>query len=200
MAKHIDVDKHQAAFRLYAKVRNKSRVSQELGIPVATIHVWAKQEGWDTKLNDLRSKLEGQIQVLRDAKDNAVVQDQISSLNLLEHLETTIAEVLLENQIRPTRWSDVIQTLSFIQKEKRLITGQPTEIPDGTIEITAKNVEDVEKDINTFLRLTGRGNGKDKPAAVTSVEPIPKENERASKPITPSITQADEMKPDEQEN
>lgn len=193
MAKHIDVDKHQAAFRLYAKVRNKSRVSQELGIPVATIHVWAKQEGWDTKLNDLRSKLEGQIQILRDAKDNTIVQDQISSLNLLEHLETTIAEVLLENQIRPTRWSDVIQTLSFIQKEKRLITGQTTEITDGTLEVTAKNEEDIDKDIHTFLRLTGRSNGKDKPTNISATTPVPEENTRAAKPITPSITQADEL-------
>lgn len=204
MSKHIDVDKHQQAFRLYAKCRNKSRVSKDLGIPVATIHVWAKQEGWDNKLNDLRSKLEGQLDVLRKAKDDAVLQDQVTQINLLEHLESIVADVLLENQIRPARWSDVIQTLTFIQKEKRLITGQPTEIQDGAIEVTAKDEKDMDKDIHTFLRLTGRGNGKNKPAEAgpkeedTPQTPSPtvkadtKDNVM-DRPITPSITSAEEV-------
>ncbi len=169
MSKPIDVDRRQRAYQLYARYRNISKVSKELGIPVATLHVWKKQEGWDDKLINLQEQLKGSLEIIERAKDNTVVQGEIAQLNVLQHLETLVNQILVDNTIRPAKWSDVIKTLEYVQKERRLLLGENTENVKNAIEIEAKDEKEMEKDTDEFARLLGYER-KAKPAAPVEVK------------------------------
>jgi len=168
MSKSIDVDRRQRAFQLFARYRNLSRVSKELGIPVATLHVWKKQEGWEEKLVTLQEQLKGSLSILEKAKDNAVVAGEIAQLNVLQHLETMVAEVLVGRTIQMSKWSDVIKTLEYVQKEKRLLLGENTENVKNAIEIEKKDEKEMERDTEEYARLLG---WEKKAQPVSSKEP-----------------------------
>ncbi len=170
MAKPIDIDRRQRAYQLFARYRNISKVSKELGIPVATLHVWKKQEGWEEKLTRLQEQLKGSIAVLERAKDNVVVQEEIDQLNVLQHLETLVNQILVDNTIRPAKWSDVIKTLEFVQKERRLLLGEKTENIKNIIEIEAKSEKDMEKDTDEFAKILGYEKIKSPPNTAAVVE------------------------------
>lgn len=157
MGRLPDVERRQTAFRLFVRYRNKSQVSRETGIPVATLHVWAKEDSWELKLSDLQSTLQGQMEVLKDAQNDLVQKDMLTEMQLLEHLQNKISGALLGNLIVPTTWQDVIKGLEFINKEKRLILGNPTEraINHDTIDVTGMKEEDLDRHIARMQSLIG---------------------------------------------
>lgn len=154
MGKPQDINRRRQAFRLYCRYHNLLQVSKELGVPYPTLHVWYKEEGWDQQVKDRQVRLQGSVDVLKKAQDNLVLEDQISELKLLEHLEVTVHNILLNEEARPNSWKDVIDTLKFVFQEKRLILGEPTERTINTIETSAMSEKDLDNAIEDLKKLT----------------------------------------------
>src|SRR5215204_4704331 len=133
MSKILDQNRRDMAFRLYARYNDMEQVAHETGIPLATLQSWRRTESWDTKLRDLRAKLQASLGTLQRAREDEVLQDMVSDLKLLEFLELQIGEAMLKHNIRPTTFKDVISGLDFIMKQKRLITGRATEISSAPL-------------------------------------------------------------------
>jgi hypothetical protein len=155
MGKVPDVHRRRQAFRLYVRYQNLLQVSKELGIPYPTLHGWYKEEHWDQQLKDRQERLRGSVDVIKKAQDNLILQDQISELKLLEHLEVTVHNLMLNEEVRPSNWKDVIDTLKFVFQEKRLILGEPTERTVNTIEVSSMSEKDLDKEIENLHRLAG---------------------------------------------
>jgi hypothetical protein len=157
MSKLPDLERRRQAFRLYVRYQNLLQVSKELAIPYTTIHNWYKEEQWGQKLKDRQMRLQGSIDVIKKAQDNLILEDQVSELKLLEHLETTVHNIMLTDEVRPSNWKDVIETLKFVFQEKRLILGEPTQRAVNTIDVSSMNEKDLDKAIEDLRRF-------DKPA------------------------------------
>lgn len=174
MSKIPDLDRRRQAFRLMARYRNMLQVSKELNIPYATLQRWAKEEDWDQKLKDRQARLQGSLDVLRRAQNNLILEDQVNELKILEHLETMIHEILLNEEARPSSWRDVVETMKFVFQEKRLLLGEPTERTVNTIEVSSLKDEEIDKHINDLKRLI-QDNPDGKPTYVTPVEDRPQD-------------------------
>lgn len=155
MAGVPDFSRREAAFRLYAEYKNLSKVSKELKIPTQTLNKWKKELKWEDKLALLRDKLRGQQEILDNAKDNFQVAQDLKEIALLELLEEEVADVLKTKRITIRSWRDVITTLEFTKKQRRLLQGEPTEIPKGEIDVTFTREEDLDKHIEELQRLVG---------------------------------------------
>ena len=153
MGKIPDVDRRRQAFRLYVRYQNLMQVSKETNIPYATLMRWKDEEDWEQKIKDRQGRLQGSLDILKKAQDNLILQDQVNELKLLEHLETTIHEILLSEEVRPSSWKDVVDTLKFVFQEKRLILGEPTERTVNTIEVDAMKEEELDSNIDNLRRL-----------------------------------------------
>ncbi len=156
MSRLPDFEKRQTAFRLYVRLRNVSRVSKETGIPVATIHVWKKEEQWEMKLADIQKTVSSQVEVIKEAQTNLAVKDQVSELQLLELLQHKVSNALVELNIGPTTWRDIIQGMEYISKEKRLILGQPTERATNTIEVSSMSGDELDKHIEQMQAIVSK--------------------------------------------
>lgn len=156
MSRLPDFEKRQTAFRLFVRLRNVSRVSKETGIPVATLHVWKKEEQWEMKLTDIQKTVSSQVEVLKEAQTNLAVKDQLSELQLLELLQQKVSNALVNLNIGPTTWKDVIAGMEYISKEKRLILGQPTERGIQTIEVSSMSGDELDKHIEEMQSLVAK--------------------------------------------
>lgn len=157
MARRRNYADREKAFQLYAKLHcNKSAVGREMGIPVQTIAIWCKEEDWDNKLRALQTKLRSQYEILQKAKDNVVLQNKIGDLNILEAIELKVAEALTRDtgQLQINSMKDAILAMEFVNKEKRLILGEPTE--RAFIETTAKNEKQLDDEIDQLTELVRR--------------------------------------------
>jgi hypothetical protein len=158
MAGVPDYSRREAAFKLYAQYRNMSRVSKELKIPIQTLHSWKKQEKWQDKLTQLRDKLRTQHDVLKKADENFILEKDLSQLKLLEVLEQEVSKALLGEgrpKIEILEWKDLIKTLEFTAKERRLLMGEPTEREINTLEVPFLREEDLDKHIAELKRYIG---------------------------------------------
>lgn len=155
MAGVPDLAKREAAFKLYAQLKNISRVSKELKIPPQTLHVWKKKEDWDGKLASLKDKLRAQLDTLKKAEEDFIVEKDVNKVKILEVLEAEVAKAITEQKVQITRWDDLIKTLEFCAKERRLLMGEPTERQDGAIEVSFMREEDLDKSIKELNRFLG---------------------------------------------
>jgi hypothetical protein len=110
---------------------------------------------WEAKLAQLRDKLRGQQEILDNAKDNFQVSQDLNEIKLLQLLEEEVADVLNHKKVGITSWRDVITTLEFTKKQRRLLQGEPTEIPKGEIDVTFTREEDLDKHIEELQRVIG---------------------------------------------
>jgi len=150
MAKQPDLARRKDAYRLYLRCRNKLQVSRELGIPAATLHVWAKEEHWDVKIARDQELLTQARSALSRAEQNADTADQVNELKLLDWLEGKVSEKLITEEITPNSWKDVLDTLKFVSHQRRLITGEPTE--NNAIETSAMKEQDLDAEISRMRR------------------------------------------------
>lgn len=153
MAGVPDFARRDKAFRLYAQYKNMSKVSKELKIPTQTLLVWKKQEKWDEKLAQLREKLKGQMEILQKAEDNFVIERDLQKIKLIEILEEEVAKAIEEKKVVIEKWQDVIKTLEFTTKERRLLLGEPTDRTNGAIDVSFMKEEDLDKEIADLRRL-----------------------------------------------
>jgi len=155
MAGVPDFSKREAAFRLYAQYRNLSKVSKELKIPTQTLHKWKKELQWNEKLSQLQDKLRGQKDILDKAADNFIVAKDLTELKLLDFLEEEVADVLNKKKVGINSWRDVITTLDFVKKQRRLLLGETTEIEATTVEVHFTKEEDLDTHIEELQRVIG---------------------------------------------
>jgi hypothetical protein len=181
MSQMQDVERRRQSFRLFARYQNLMQVSKELNIPYATLQRWSKEEDWPQRLKDRQTRLTGSLEVLQKAQNNLILEDQVNELKILEHLETMIHELLINEEVRPSSWKDVVDTMKFVFTEKRLILGEPTERSVNTIEVSGLKEEDLDKNIASLrdlLKDTPKGQTKYvsailKPPVAPVVEGIP---------------------------
>lgn len=155
MSKIPDIDRRRQCFRLYVRYQNLMQVSKETNVPYATLQRWKDEEDWEQKIKDRQNRLQGSLDILKKAQDNLILADQVNELKLLEHLETMIHEILLNEEVRPSSWKDVVDTMKFVFQEKRLILGEPTERTVTTIEVNDMKDADLDSNIEDLRRLSG---------------------------------------------
>lgn len=155
MSGRPDLARRDKAFHLYAQYRNMSKVSKELKIPTQTILRWKNEDQWELKLSQLKDRLRSQHEIIEKAKDNVVLEKDLSDLRLIETLEAEVAEAITSKKIQILDWKDAIKTLEFTRKERRLIMGEPTDRPNGEIEVTFTREEDLDKHIDDLKRFIG---------------------------------------------
>lgn len=149
-----DFSRREKAFHLYAQLKNMSKVAKELKIPTQTLWAWKKSEKWDEKLDQLKDKLRGQYEVLKKAEDDFVLAQDISKVKLIEVLEGEVAKAITEKRVVIDKWSDLIKTLEFTSKERRLLMGETTEIEKNCIEVKGMNEQEIDehiKDLEKFI-------------------------------------------------
>lgn len=171
MPRPPQIEKRQAAFNLYLKCRNLLQVSRELDIPAATLHVWKRDGQWDEKILNQQQLLSHYQGVLQKAQENLQIDSQITELKLLEFLEAKVAELLLSENVRPTSWKDVLITIDFVTKQKRLIMGEPTERGVHTIEASAMKEKDLDDEIQRLAKIVGEpADAAVMPAAIAPIK------------------------------
>jgi len=174
MAKQPDLERRRNAHRLYLRCRNLLQVSRELGIPAATLHVWKKQEDWDAKISRDQELLTQARSAIARAQQSAETADQINELKLLDFLEGKVAELLVTEEVRPTSWKDVLDTVKLVSHQRRLITGDPTE--NNTIETSAMKEKDLDDEIIKLRRALAEAENKlPVPADIVPAEKEPHE-------------------------
>lgn len=153
MAGVPDVVRRKKAFELYVQYKNMSKVSKELKIPTQTIHKWKTEENWDIKINQLRSKLQSQLDINQKAQDDINVQKDLAKLNALDLLDQKVAEAITSGQVQIRTWKDIISTMEFTTKERRLILGEPTHRGDDAVDVSFTKEEDLDKHIEELKRF-----------------------------------------------
>ncbi len=157
-----DFPRRERAFRLWAQYRNMSKVSKELKIPTQTLLSWKKSEQWEDKLAQLKDKLRGQYDVLKKAEDSFILEKDLAKIKLIEVLEEQVSKAITENRVIIDKWSDIIKTLEFTTKERRLLMGEPTEREINTIEVQGMSEEDLDShigDLKKFIDGSSDGSG-----------------------------------------
>lgn len=124
----VDLKKREQAYILYQRSRNLTMVAQEMGVDKSTIVRWKKEENWDSKLLALGRVLRDRMDVNEKAKSDIILQDMRTELNLLDLLDTQIAEAIYVRGLRPEKWADVLATLKYSTERKDKIFGKAKEI------------------------------------------------------------------------
>ncbi len=153
MARQPDLQTREDAYRLWAKIGNASKVAKEMKINIQTIHVWKKQDRWEERKARMQDKLAGQLQVMERAKENLVLDDAIQGIKLLSYLEEEVAKALITERVVIQSWKDVIDTMKFIQGEKRMILGEPTSRTE--IEVKGMSEKDLDDNIKDLMKFAG---------------------------------------------
>lgn len=122
-------DRRKEAFKLFCQVGNKAAVARKLGVSSAIVYSWARADGWEDHREKIRDQLKIQLQFLRTASDNKVVQLLSADIAFLEYLQETVAEKIITQAIEPKTWRDVIMTQKFIFECKEKIIGSLRDDP-----------------------------------------------------------------------
>lgn len=116
-------DRRKEAFKLFCQTGNKAAVARKLGVSSAIVYSWARADGWEDNRKRIREQLKIQLQFLRTASDNKVVQLLSADIAFLEYLQEKVAEKIVTQAIEPKTWRDVIMTQKFIFECKEKIIG-----------------------------------------------------------------------------
>ena len=113
----------------------------------------------------MQTRLQGALKAYDAIEKNSILESEVNELKVLEMLEKEVYTVLLEKTIKPTKWSDVIETVEMVTKQKRLLLGRPTERSVNTIDITGMDEKDLDGRIAALKLLT-----ESQPAEITKEE------------------------------
>lgn len=133
MSRTIDQQRKDMAFRLYIKGQEPTSIAAELSVGVSTVQKWIRDDDWANKARVIRSRITDSLAITRRLKADTLMQDRLAELRMLEFLEGSAGDAII-NGVRPTTWSDVLKTLDYVSKQRKLLTGQPTERVGATRE------------------------------------------------------------------
>lgn len=166
MSKLPDYERRSQAFRLFVRLRNISQVSKEIGIPVATLHAWKKEEEWERKVAEMQSRIQGALQVYDRIETNSLMDSQVCELKLLEMLEKEAYDLLKNGTVKPSSWRDVLQTVDLVTRRRALITGQPTERINGAIDVTSMDEKQLDEHTKNLQQIVQRNFAAIDPATI----------------------------------
>lgn len=138
-----DRERREYCFQLYRKVQNLNHISRETGIAVTTLWRWAQEEKWDDKVLAFQEELQKHTQLLEDAKKSTELEQEVRELSFLKFLEKIIFDKIAGGELQPESWKDVLDTLKYIDNQRRLITGQPTQVVK-TQSLSVEKVQQIE--------------------------------------------------------
>ncbi len=164
MARSKDDEKRKQAYLSYKKNRNVAKVSEETGISATSLHRWKDEENWDNKLVVGQQKFSAFLDVMKQAETNELLKDDLKNFQLLDTLESIVAEKVYFEEIVPTNWNDIISTIRFVVEQKRLILGKPTAhtVKDINVRVSSLSESELDTDIERTKRAiataaTGEG-------------------------------------------
>lgn len=123
MGRTKDIFNRNKAFHLYAKSRNVTKVSEELGIPGPTLFVWKREDKWDERIQEIEVSLQNRITDSEDdsSEDNEAITsltkslaEQINSLNLMDQT----ADAAVANEFKDISLQQVIKIKEFTSKQR----------------------------------------------------------------------------------
>lgn len=168
MSKLPDFSARQQAFTLYTAGMSQSDIAKELDVAANTINTWKKRDKWDKKPTQSSSP----AQELTDLPAKLAAGIPPDSKDLLDQVKLKLADAIINGQIAPRKWKDIIDTLSFLSRDWTSGDGRKKVEAD----ITDLNDTDLDREIAELKRL---GNDKDEDEAeiivpkrdVTEIEP-----------------------------
>lgn len=142
---------HRQAFELWCQVGTFRSVADTPGMPSHdTVAQWAKKSypcrcpwhGWEALKARRQEEVRHAIDVVRaepsQQDTDGWVVDDVAMLRALAFIEkVAMAEVEKdedENPLRPRSWSDILSTLQVVNKERRTILGEPSEIRETRVD------------------------------------------------------------------
>jgi hypothetical protein len=118
MSKLSDPKKRDEAFKSYCRYRDMDLIAQEMGVSVQTVYNWRREDKWDTKLEDLSTRFQGVMNVMKRAEQDLIIADWFSELRLLEFLELQAGQAIAIDGLRPKNWNEALNTLKFVMDRK----------------------------------------------------------------------------------
>jgi len=188
MGRNKDEYRREQAFRLYAKLRNVTKVSEELDIPLPTLFGWKKEDKWDERIGEVVSSIQGQIEVpmghaAPTSNENAAIEklskslsDEISSLDLMSQT----ADAAVATKFKDMSLQQVIKIKEFVSKQRVFLLHelQSSAKEQGKVaaKINTKNLDEKIQECIEMKRLVDRldpGWDKDLTSAIPKVETEP---------------------------
>jgi hypothetical protein len=122
-----DPEKRQAAYKLFCRIGNKSEVARQLGLAPSVVFRWAKDDEWESRLAELKKKLTVFLNFKEQLLNNEIMSALAKDLDVLDVLQGMALEPVVQGEIRPKTWSDVLRTLDLVMKHKDRILGRAKE-------------------------------------------------------------------------
>lgn len=143
MSKLADLNTVDKAFLMYSSGIKQADIAKELGVTPVTVNQWKKDYDWDAQLAEQGMLPEQVTDVLAELPIDP--ESKIAS-----HLKDIVIEAIEVTQIRPTRWIDIINTVSLLAK----LSTKPTKSSKKSIEdITELSDKELEKEIAALKNL-----------------------------------------------
>ena len=186
MGRTKDEYRREQAFRLFAKLRNVTKVSEELDIPLPTLFGWKKEDRWEERIGEVVSSIQGQIEVSTGdatSNENAAIEklskslsDEISSLDLMSQT----ADAAVATKFKDMSLQQVIKIKEFVSKQRVFLLHElqssAKEQGQATAKINTKNLDEKIQECIEIKRLVDRldpGWDKDLTPAIPKVETEP---------------------------
>jgi len=154
------LERREQAVQLYRKIGSISGVSREPGMPrTPTLFRWAKEDRWEERNKEIQNQVSKYVEAIEIAKRDTHVKEDLQEMEFLKMLEKIVAEKIISGEVLPRTWREVIETLKFINEEKRLLTGRPTSRTE--VYASYRSLEEGELDvrIKEILTIISGGEG-----------------------------------------
>lgn len=142
MSKIPDPRKREEAFKTYCRYRDIDLIAQESGVSVQTVYNWRREDKWDDKLNDLTSRFQGMMSVMKRAENDLIIADWFSETRLLEWLELQVGQSIALDGLRPKTWNEALATMKFVMDRKDKLFERARKKPSTPEEKTTALAED----------------------------------------------------------
>jgi len=144
MSRQRNFDLCEKAFLMYSAGMKQADLARDLKISINTITTWKQRDNWDARI-----AAEGSIanQVKETVKDLTAPSDN-SEGTVEETLKKAVTNAITVDRIKPTKWKDVLDTLTFLGR------GTPSRQKPSDKAKDVSNSNDDELDLE-ILRLQG---------------------------------------------
>ena len=106
MSKLANLYLKDQAFKLYSTGMKPADIAKELNITPNTLSTWKTNDKWDEKVNDNN--------LLPPSHNTNLAVMEIDNKDLVDQIKLKIATALLDPNIKPNRWRDILETLQFL--------------------------------------------------------------------------------------
>jgi len=200
MGRNKDTYHREQAFRLFAKLRNVTKVAEELGLPAPTLFGWKKEDKWDERIGEVVSAIQGKIEVpdgdtAPASEENAAIEklakslaEEIGSLDLMSQT----ADAAVATKFKDVSLQQVIKIKEFVSKQRVFLLHELRDSAKDKGEGASASTRDLDEKIAQCIemkRLIDRLDpGWDKDLVEPAVAAMPEETGNNLKvPVVPEI-------------